>query len=237
MVALSSLGGVVYVLVVMTFKAFGWELSVHEEGRSYVWIGLAVTLLLLIGTGFSFLALLSLVVTLGVAGFFRNPERIVPTKEGAVVSPADGVVIGIDVVKPLASMDLGEAEMKRVMIFLSVFDVHINRVPIAGRILKVEHVSGKFEHAGKPKSTDHNEHNLVVLESESGKRISFVQIAGFVARRIVCDAEEGDFYATGERYGLIKFGSRVDLYLPQDCQIEVSVGQRMIGGETIITKI
>ena len=221
----------------MVFKAFGSELSVHEEGKNYVLICAGVTILSLIITGFSFFSLLCFILTLSIAAFFRDPERVVPSEEDVVVSPADGIIIAIDSMRPLANMNLGSEKMKRVVIFLSVFNVHVNRIPIAGKVLRVKHVSGKFEHAGKMKSTDHNEHNIVVLESESGKKISVVQIAGFIARRIVCGAQESDFYATGERYGFIKFGSRMDLYLPYDCEINVSIGQSMVGGETIIAKM
>ncbi|MBL0725397.1 MAG: phosphatidylserine decarboxylase family protein [Alphaproteobacteria bacterium] len=212
-------------------------MPIHSEGEVYIWSGAGVSILLLAITGLSFTTLLATSITLCLCGFFRNPCRVTPEEEGLVVSPADGIVTAIDITSPLPTMGLGDEKMLKVTIFLSVFNVHINRIPIDGKVLKVVYTKGKFEHAGKPKATDHNEHNIVAIETKSGKKMSVVQIAGFVARRIICNINEDDFCTTGESYGIIKFGSRVDLFLPKECKSLVKIGQTMIGGETIISKL
>ena len=221
----------------MVFKAWGFELSVHPEGKPYVWLGFGISATLLLIGGLSCSFLFAIILTASMIGFFRDPKRVTPKGDDVIVSPADGTVISIERVDALPGMDLGEIKMTRIMIFMSIFDVHINRSPIASRVLKTLHIPGKFGHAGHPKSTKYNEHNIVVLESESGSKIGVVQLAGRVARRIVCYPESGDFLATGERYGMIKFSSRVDIYLPETTKINVSVGQTMIGGETIIGQL
>lgn len=175
------------------------------------------------GWGFALLALAFL-------GFFRDPERIAPIGEGLVVSPADGRVTAIRNLK-------GEGLRTRVSIFLSPLDVHINRSPVEGKVEEVRHQAGKFFAAYKEEASESNEHNVVTLVDKQGRRFGVAQIAGVVARRIVCNIKEGDRLERGQRFGLIRFGSRVDLYLPDGSRVEVAEGQRVTGGETVIARM
>ena len=169
--------------------------------------------------------------TLAVAGFFRDPERKVPCEEGVVVSPADGKVVSIADVR-------GDSQFPetatRVSIFLSPLDVHINRLPVGGRVDEVRYQSGRFLAAYKQIASERNEQNALKVVDEKGRSFGVVQIAGAVARRIVCWVRPGDRVQRGERFGLIMFGSRTDLYLPHGCRVEVEEGQRVKGGETIL---
>jgi len=180
---------------------------------------------------------------LGVAGtlwciyFFRDPGRIAPDGESLVIAPADGRISMIEVVTSPRELDLDGEKRTRISIFLSVFDVHINRAPIGGKITKIVYVPGKFLNAELDKASEENERQCLTLESASGARIGCVQIAGLVARRIVTFVEQGDTLAAGERFGLIRFGSRTDIYLPPGCEPAVKVGQTAIGGETILADI
>lgn len=219
----------------MRFRLFGYNFAFHNEGRSYILVSSALSLLFLLKFGVSSSFLCLLFITFCLAGFFRDPERVSSSETGVVVSPADGIVVGIDEVPPIEDLAIEDKKMLRVSIFLSVFDVHVNRIPVAGKIARVKYHEGKFFNAASDKASDENERNSITIESEFGSRIGCVQIAGLVARRIVCKAEVGGFFGTGERYGIIKFGSRVDLYLPLSCKPKVLVGQRMVGGETVIS--
>lgn len=169
--------------------------------------------------------------TLAIAGFFRDPERTIPDGEGVVVSPADGKVVSIAEV----SGDSRFADAStRVSIFLSPLDVHINRMPVSGRIDDVQHKPGQFLAAYKAEASEKNEQNALKAVDEKGRQFGVVQIAGVLARRIVCWAKPGDNLKRGERFGLIMFGSRTDLYLPPGCRLEINEGQRVKGGETIL---
>ena len=170
-------------------------------------------------------------VALAVTGFFRDPERQAPRGEGLIVAPADGKVVSVANVK---SAFLGST--KRVSIFLSPLDVHINRTPVEGKIEKVTYQRGKFLAAYKEEASQRNEQNALTIVDNTGRMLGVVQIAGVLARRIVCRAKAGDRLARGERFGLIMFGSRTDTYLPADCQIEVVEGQRVKGGETVLAR-
>ena len=170
-------------------------------------------------------------LTLAIAAFFRDPERDIPTGDGLVVSPADGRVV---TVAPVPGDGLFADAVTRISIFLSPLDVHINRAPVAGRVNDVRYQSGKFFAAYKEDASRVNEQNAVRLVDERERNWGVVQIAGAVARRIVCRAKAGDTLGRGERFGLIMFGSRTDIYLPQGCRIEAVEGQRVKGGETII---
>ena len=170
-------------------------------------------------------------LTLAIAAFFRDPERDIPTGDGLVVSPADGRVV---TVAPVSGDGLFADAVTRISIFLSPLDVHINRAPVAGRVNDVRYQSGKFFAAYKEDASRVNEQNAVRLVDERERNWGVVQIAGAVARRIVCRAKAGDTLGRGERFGLIMFGSRTDIYLPQGCRIEAVEGQRVKGGETII---
>lgn len=171
--------------------------------------------------------------------FFRNPPRWTPVRPGLVIAPADGRVVAIATVKPDADLGLGDDEMTRISIFLNVFDVHVNRCPIEGKVTHVAYRPGKFVNASLDKASVDNERNAIAAEMTgdhpyAGQKVGFVQIAGLIARRIVCTAKVGDTLRTGERYGLIRFGSRTDVYLPQGIHPLVMVGQRTLGGETVL---
>lgn len=211
--------------------------SVHPEGRKFALISAGITgLVALIGWGT--IAWLMIGVTIWVLAFFRDPIRTTPRNERYVVSPADGMVTLIQCVtapKELAA-EMGEGRFTRVSIFMSVFDVHINRTPIAGTIKQVVYIAGKFLNADLDKASEDNERNGFVIRTPSG-RYGVVQIAGLIARRIVCFAKEGQLVAAGERIGLIRFGSRVDIYLPAGTKPLVAAGQYALGGETIIADL
>ncbi|MEP9401202.1 phosphatidylserine decarboxylase [Sphingomonas sp. VNH70] len=211
--------------------------SVHPEGHKYVIIAAVVTAF------FAFMAWETLawpmgLVTLWVASFFRDPVRTTPQGEGLIVAPADGLVTMIQRVELPSELrgvnGLGDAPLVRVSIFMSVFDVHINRTPIAGTIRQVIYISGKFLNADLDKASDENERQHIVVEGLDGRRIGFTQIAGLVARRIVPFVKPGDIVAVGQRIGLIRFGSRVDVYLPDGIEPQVALGQRSVAGETVL---
>jgi len=172
-------------------------------------------------------------LTLFTLYFFRNPERVPPVDEHAVIAPADGTVIVVDRVP---QSPLGHEALK-ISIFMSVFNVHINRVPFSGKILELRHVPGKFLDARDEHASCENERTTVVLEAVSGVRLAFVQIAGLIARRIVCYPKTGDHLERGKRYGLIRFGSRVDVYLPVEVQVLVKLGDTTISGETVLARL
>ena len=211
--------------------------AVHPEGRKYTAIALGITLLLTIVSKVLFWPMLG--VTAWVATFFRDPIRTTPQGEGLIVAPADGLVTMIQRVPVPRELvgELGDAPMVRVSIFMSVFDVHINRTPIAGTIRQVVYISGKFFNADLDKASDENERQHFVVEGRDGRKIGFTQIAGLVARRIVAFTKPGDMVAAGQRIGLIRFGSRVDVFLPDDCAPQVALGQRSVAGETIIGRV
>jgi phosphatidylserine decarboxylase len=210
--------------------------AMHPEGRRYVIIAAVATLLSLVIWKVLFWPLAFL--TLGVAAFFRDPIRVTPRDDNLVIAPADGLVTMIQPVVPPAELDiLGTAPLIRVSIFMSVFDVHVNRTPIQGIIRRVVYNSGKFLNADLDKASEENERQHLVVEGKDGRLIGFTQIAGLVARRIVAFVKEGDMVAPGQRIGLIRFGSRVDVFLPADTACQVILGQRTIAGETIIGRI
>jgi phosphatidylserine decarboxylase len=211
--------------------------AVHPEGRKYVAISAGVTLLLTIVSNVLFWPMVGL--TIWVAAFFRDPIRTTPQGEGLIVAPADGLVTMIQRVAIPRELvgELGEAPLVRVSIFMSVFDVHINRTPIAGIVRQVVYISGKFLNADLDKASDENERQHFVVEGRDGRKIGFTQIAGLVARRIVGFVKPGDMVAVGQRVGLIRFGSRVDVYLPDDCAPQVTLGQRSIAGETVLGRV
>lgn len=175
-------------------------------------------------------ALFMLAVTGFIAFFFRNPARITPSDENAVVAPADGVVIYLG---PSREEHLGE-EMIKISIFMSVFNVHINRVPLTSRVLDTFYINGKFLDVRDERATFENEQAGLILESASGAKLVVVQVAGLIARRIVCYAQKGDRLVRGKRYGLIRFGSRLDVYLPKDTEVRVKLGEKTVAGETIL---
>jgi phosphatidylserine decarboxylase len=208
----------------------------HRAGYPFIAIGLAVALLggLLLG---SWLFWLGLIFTLFCLYFFRDPSRVPPDREGLVVAPADGHVVSVMQAVPPAELGLGPAARWRVAIFLSVLDVHVNRSPVAGRITRIAYRAGKFLSANLDKASEDNERNAMALRLPDGRDIAVVQIAGLVARRILCDVREGDSLEAGERFGIIRFGSRTDVYLPEGVRPVVTVGQTMIGGETVLADL
>jgi phosphatidylserine decarboxylase len=175
-----------------------------------------------------------LVLTLWCIYFFRDPPRTVPLRKGLMVSPADGRVTMIVPAIPPPELEMGPEQMLRISIFLNVFNVHVNRVPIEGTVVKSAYHPGKFLSASRDKASDVNERAAVRLKMGDGREVAFVQIAGLVARRIITTLKDGQEVRTGERYGLIRFGSRLDIYLPRDAEPLVVVGQTAVGGETIL---
>lgn len=169
--------------------------------------------------------------------FFRDPDRITPTAENLVISPADGVVQSIVKATPPPELDMGSEPLTRVAVFMNVFNVHVNRVPIAGVITGKHYRPGRFFNASLDKASEFNERMSLKVKTDKGVEIGFVQIAGLVARRILCYVEEGRAVQTGERFGLIRFGSRVDIFLPNDVQPLVIEGQTSIAGETVIADL
>jgi len=214
--------------------------SVHPEGRKYA-VGVGAATALAFAFHWQFLAFLLAGLTVWVASFFRDPVRTTPRGGKLVISPADGLVTMIAKVPPppeLRGADgLGDPDYTRVSIFMSVFDVHINRAPIAGRVTRIAYVPGKFVNADLDKASEDNERQHFLIEGEDGLRIGFTQIAGLVARRILSFVRQGDVVDAGQRIGLIRFGSRVDVFLPSGTAPKVLLGQRAIAGETVIAEI
>jgi phosphatidylserine decarboxylase len=214
--------------------------NVHPEGRKFAVISAGICLLFAL-LSWETIAWPMAGVTLWVAAFFRDPIRTTPKGEGLIVAPADGMVTMIAQVPPPRELQgeggLGEEPVTRVSIFMSVFDVHINRTPIAGEVKRVVYIAGKFLNADLDKASEDNERQHFLVEGSDGTRIGFTQIAGLVARRIVPWVKAGDFVATGQRVGLIRFGSRVDVFLPVGTAPQVILGQRTVAGETIVGKI
>jgi phosphatidylserine decarboxylase len=207
----------------------------HPEGRKFVAIAAAITagLFLL----WDPLGWIGLGLTVWVYYFFRDPERVTPEQAGVMVSPADGVVSLLEPALPPAELELGDEPMLRVSVFMSVFNCHVNRVPTAGTITKVAYRPGKFFNASLDKASKDNERNGITVELPDGRKYGVVQIAGLVARRILCWSKEGDYLGRAERFGLIRFGSRLDIYLPEGAVCKVAIGQTMIAGETVIAEL
>jgi len=214
--------------------------SVHPEGRKFAVIAGGITLLAFL-LGWEIIGWLLVGLTIWVLAFFRDPIRMTPRGDKFIVAPADGLITLITRVPPPPEMRgpdaLGDEEMVRVSIFMSVFDVHINRSPIAGAIRRVVYVPGKFLNADLDKASEDNERQHFMVEGYDGTRIGFTQIAGLVARRIMSFVREGEAVQAGQRIGLIRFGSRVDVYLPAGTGPRVLLGQRAIAGETVIAEI
>jgi phosphatidylserine decarboxylase len=206
---------------------------IHGAGYPLIFGSAFVTLIFAV-LGLTVLALIGLVATLFICGFFRDPDRVIPEKHGAVVSPADGKVIFVGSVKDNPFV-IGETV--KISIFMSVFNVHVNRIPFAGRIKAVQYNPGEFFSANLDKASKKNEHNAVVLEADRGKEICFVQIAGLIARRIICGVQPGDQVLRGQRFGIICFGSRLDVYLPGDSDVTVTVGEKVQAGTSILGKM
>ncbi len=184
--------------------------------------------------GWKIAAVIALVITAFVLYFFRDPARVVPQGEGLVVAPADGRVIEVT---EDATGALQEGPTLRISIFMNVFNCHVNRSPVAGEVRRIVYYPGRFHSADKSKALMYNEHNRLLLATEAGRLVTVVQVAGLIARRIVCWAEPGDRLELGQRFGMIRFGSRLDLYLPADAQVEVEPRQRVRAGETVVARL
>jgi phosphatidylserine decarboxylase len=208
---------------------------IHSDGHKFIAIGLLVTLV-----GFFLwdpLGWVAAGITAWICYFFRDPDRVTPLRDGLVISPADGRVSLIEKVRPPKELGLGDEERVRISVFLSVFDVHINRAPVAGRIKRSVYIPGAFLNAALDKASEDNERRALVIETTGGTEIGVVQIAGLVAQRIVTFSQEGDNVGVGQRFGLIRFGSRVDTFLPPGHGPLVAVGQRAIAGETVLADL
>jgi len=207
---------------------------IHPEGYPFIG-GFALVSLILFWI-WTPLGWIGTLLTVWCALFFRDPVRVTPVREGLVVSPADGRVSMIAPALPPAELGLGDQPLLRVSIFMSVFNCHVNRSPVAGRVDRIAYRPGKFLNADLDKASEDNERNGLVIATPSG-RIGVVQIAGLVARRIVCFVREGQLVGTGERFGLIRFGSRLDVYLPEGSRARVAVGQTAVAGETVLADL
>lgn len=221
----------------------GWQWpSVHPEGRKFALIAATASLFTAF-MAWETIAWPLAALVLGILAFFRDPVRVTPQGEGLIVSPADGLVTLIRKMPPpreLVADDgrgtpaLEDGDVTRISIFMSVFDVHINRAPIGGTVRRVVYIPGKFLNADLDKASEENERQHLLIERADGLKVGFTQIAGLVARRIVPFVKPGDILAAGQRFGLIRFGSRVDVYLPAGTEPQVLIGQKVIAGETVL---
>jgi phosphatidylserine decarboxylase len=207
---------------------------IHPEGRVFIAAFAIVAFILFLI--WQPLGWIGTAATIWCALFFRDPDRVTPLRDGLVVSGADGVVCDVREATPPPELGLGAAPLPRVAVFMNVFDVHVNRAPVGGRVAKIAYTAGKFLNADLDKASEDNERNALVIECPHGQ-VGVVQIAGLVARRIVCFVREQDTLAAGQRFGLIRFGSRVDHYLPAGTVPLVGVGQRAVAGETVIADL
>jgi phosphatidylserine decarboxylase len=204
----------------------------HREGWRFVPIFAAVTVVLFLI--WQPLGWVGLGLTAWCYYFFRDPKRVTPTREGLIISPADGVISLIEPAVPPEELGMGPEPMMRVSVFMNVFNCHVNRVPVSGEITKIAYRAGKFLNASLDKASADNERNALVVKMEDGRTLAVVQIAGLVARRIVCEVPEGARLQAGERFGMIRFGSRLDVYLPEGVAPMVCLGQTMVAGETVL---
>ncbi|WES31981.1 phosphatidylserine decarboxylase [Varunaivibrio sulfuroxidans] len=210
-------------------------IPINREGWPFILLFAVISLGL--GLIAAPLGWLGAILTLWCVYFFRDPERVTPIRDGLIISPADGVVQLIDVATPPPELEVGDSPRPRVCIFMNVFNVHVNRAPAGGVITKIAYRPGKFLNASFDKASVDNERQSLAMRTDDGADIIFVQIAGLVARRIVCQVEEGQSIKAGQRFGLIRFGSRVDVYLPEGTSPMVCPGQIAVAGETIIADL
>jgi phosphatidylserine decarboxylase len=207
----------------------------HPAGRPFIIGGVVVVVAGLLLSAWLFW--IGVVFTLFCIFFFRDPERVPPARPGVFVAPADGRVVSVGLAVPPDELDLGPEAVWRVSIFLSVLDVHVNRIPIDATVTRIAYHHGAFVSASLDKASESNERNAVGLRLADGRGFAVVQIAGLIARRILCSIREGQAVETGARFGIIRFGSRTDLYLPSGVMPVVLVGQKMVGGETVIAEM
>jgi phosphatidylserine decarboxylase len=204
----------------------------HPDGFKFVLAGAAATILLFLlwGRGGWF----AVALMLWLAYFFRDPWRVTPTRPGLLIGPADGTLMSIATAAPPQELAMDEAALTRIGIFLNVFDVHVIRAPLGGRVAAVRYTKGRFLNASRDEASRHNERMAIRIAPPEGPEVAFVLVAGLLARRIVCDLREGEQVVTGQRIGIIRFGSRVDVYFPDAYVPMVIAGQRMVGGETVL---
>lgn len=207
---------------------------VHPAGRPFIAGGLAVALA---GRRHRWIRRAGLLAAGACAGFFRHPPRVPPTRPGAIVAPADGLVCVIDTAAPPAELGMGDAPLPRVSIFLSLLDAHVQRAPVSGEVIAMQHRPGRFGSADLAAASTENERTSLCIRTPSGAEVVAVQVAGLLARRIICDAQVGDKLTIGDTYGLIRFGSRLDTYLPAGAEPLVREGQRAIAGETVLAEL
>lgn len=219
----------------MTFC--GVDFSIHKEGFRFIAIGAGLSLFFMFFS--SNITWICIILTLFCAFFFRNPKRVIPSGDELVVSPADGKVVGINFETPGAELGLGEEKRYRISIFLSITNVHINRIPVGGKVRNIIYQPGSFLNASLDKASVFNEKNTLVIEvnDQPENLMAFSQIAGVIARRIVCEAHEGQQVTKGEIFGLIRFGSRCDIWLPVGAIPQVVVGQTAVAGETVLADL
>ena len=208
---------------------------IHPEG--YIFIAGFIVATLILGWLWAPLGWIGLIATAWCIYFFRDPPRVTPQRAGLVVAPADGLVVSVGPGTPPAELELGDQPMTKIGTFLNVFDVHINRMPIAGTVERTRYHKGQFLNASFDKASELNERMAIRLTTTEGASIGVVQIAGLVARRIVCEAKADMRYETGERFGLIRFGSRLDTYLPEGSTMLVQPGQHAVGAETVLAEL
>ncbi|MBY0354974.1 MAG: phosphatidylserine decarboxylase [Rickettsiales bacterium] len=208
---------------------------IHPAG--WIFIALFAIGALLLALISSTLGIIGLALTIWCIFFFRDPKRVTPLKPGLIISPADGLISRITKVIPPFELGLGDEERWRISVFLSVFNVHVNRIPIVGNIVKLHYHEGLFLNATLDKASEDNERQMIAMKTDDGHLLGIVQIAGLIARRIICDLSEGQRVEAGERFGIIRFGSRVDVYLPVGIHPLVMEGQTAIGGETIFADL
>jgi len=208
---------------------------INKAGWPFIFFFIAITVAL--AFLWKPLAWIGLILTIWCIYFFRDPPRVSPTKDHLVVSPADGSVLKIVKAIPPIEIELGNNPLNCISIFMNIFDVHVNRIPVSGKITRVAYNPGKFVNASLDKASEHNERQCIRIATNQGLEIGVIQIAGLIARRIKCDVSINEMVNIGERYGLIRFGSRVDVYLPSETNVLVAVGQIMVAGETIIADL
>ncbi len=207
---------------------------IHPAGRPFIATSLAVAV---VGREHRWLRRAGLLAAGACAGFFRHPPRVPPSRPGAVAAPADGVICVIDSAAPPAELGMGDAPLPRVSIFLSLLDAHVQRAPVSGEVVDKQYRPGKFRSADLPEASTENERASLRIRTDDGADVVVVQVAGLLARRIICDAHVGDKLSIGDTYGLIRFGSRLDTYLPPGTEPIVQVGQRAIAGETVLAEL
>lgn len=212
-----------------------WFVPIHPDGHRFIAIAVVVTVVLLLIS--DTLGWIALIISAWLIYFFRDPERIVPLRDGLVVSAADGTVTAVEEVEPASELDLGAVPQLRVSVHLSLFDGHIQRAPVAGTLVHSVYMPGAFRSARRDKAHEDNERHVTTIETSDGLRCAMVQIAGGIRRRVVTFNDTGGRVGIGERLGLIRFGSRVDVYLPREAGVLVAVGQTMVAGETVIADL